>query len=42
MGIAFGTVGALVGKKGVTSVGKALSVYYHDAETMTFRAGFLA
>jgi len=42
MGIAFGTVGALVGKKGVTSASKALSVYYtHDDETLTFRAGFL-
>ena len=42
MGIAFGTVGALVGKKGITSVDRALSVYHgHDPETMTFRAGFL-
>ena len=42
MGIAFGTVGALVGRKGITSVGKALSVYRtHDPETMTFQAGFL-
>ena len=42
MGIAFGTVGALVGTKRIASVGNALSVYYtHDPETMTFRAGFL-
>lgn len=42
MGIAFGTVGALLGRKGITSAGRPLSVYYtHDPETMTFRAGFL-
>ncbi len=42
MGLAFQTVGELVGEKGIKSVMHALSVYYtHDEETMTFRAGFL-
>ena len=42
MGLAFQTVADLIGKKGITSAAKPLSVYYtHDPQTMTFRAGFL-
>jgi effector-binding domain-containing protein len=42
MGVAFTKVGELVGKKGITSAKKALSVYYtYDETVMTFRAGFI-
>lgn len=42
MGIAFRAVGDLIERKGIDSVTNALSVYdMHDAQTITFRAGFL-
>lgn len=42
MEIAFRTVGGLIEEKGIADPGNALSVYYtHDAQTLTFRAGFL-
>lgn len=42
MEIAFRTVGELIEEKGIADPGNALSVYYtHDAQTLTFRAGFL-
>jgi effector-binding domain-containing protein len=42
MGMAFGTVAEFIGRKGIASMGNALSVYYsHGEETMTFRGGFI-
>lgn len=42
MGEAFGKVAAFIGEHGLTSMGRALSVYHtYDEDRMTFRAGFI-